>query len=111
MVPEYLTIAEAAQLIAAKGLSPVELLDSRLQRIERFDGRLNSFIRVLADEARAAARTAEAEIAAGRYRDRCTHPNRSQGYLRDCRRRNDWPFQGDAGPCAGNRRLFGSAAA
>src|SRR3954454_5326406 len=68
MVPEYLTIAEAAQLIAAKGLSPVELLDSRLQRIERFDGRLNSFIRVLADEARATARTAEAEIAAGHYR-------------------------------------------
>ena len=68
MVPEYLTIAEAARLIAAKELSPVELLDSRLQRIERLDGRLNSFIRVLADEARAAARTAEAEIAAGRYR-------------------------------------------
>ena len=68
MVPEYLTIAEAARLIAAKELSPIELLDSRLQRIERLDGRLNSFIRVLADEARAAARTAEAEIAAGRYR-------------------------------------------
>src|SRR5215211_8362940 len=68
MVPEYLTIAEAARLIAAKELSPLELLDSRLQRIERLDGRLNSFIRVLADEARAAARTAEAEIAAGRYR-------------------------------------------
>src|SRR6478735_5941772 len=68
MVPEYLTIAEAARLIAAKELSPVELLDSRLQRIERLDGRLNSFIRVLADEARATARTAEAEIAAGRYR-------------------------------------------
>src|SRR5215213_5815841 len=68
MVPEYLTIAEAARLIAAKELSPVELLDSRLQRIERLDGRLNSFIRVLADEARATARTAEAEIAAGHYR-------------------------------------------
>jgi aspartyl-tRNA(Asn)/glutamyl-tRNA(Gln) amidotransferase subunit A len=68
MVPEYLTIAEAARLIAAKELSPVELLDSRLQRIEQLDDRLNSFIRVLADKARAAARTAEAEIAAGRYR-------------------------------------------
>src|ERR1051325_10811700 len=68
MVPEYLTIAEAARLIAAKELSPVELLDSRLQRIERLDGRLNSFIRVLADEARGEARAAESEIAAGRYR-------------------------------------------
>lgn len=48
MAPEYLTIAEAARLIAAKELSPVELIDSRLQRIERLDSRLNSFIRVLA---------------------------------------------------------------
>src|SRR3954453_7093322 len=68
MAPEYLAIAEAARLIAAKELSPVELLDSRLQRIARLDGRLNSFIRVLADEARRDARTAEAEIAAGKYR-------------------------------------------
>src|SRR3954449_6634959 len=68
MPPKYLTIAEAAQLIAAKELSPLEPLDSRLQRIERLPGRLNSFIRVLADEARATARTAEAEIAAGHYR-------------------------------------------
>src|SRR5437588_3652639 len=68
MVPEYLTIAEAARLIETRELSPVELVDSRLDRIQRFDGKLNSFIRVLADEARAAARTAEAEIAAGKYR-------------------------------------------
>jgi aspartyl-tRNA(Asn)/glutamyl-tRNA(Gln) amidotransferase subunit A len=68
MVPEYLTIAEAARLIEKRELSPVELVDSRLDRIARLDGRLNSFIRVLADEARGAARAAEAEIAAGRYR-------------------------------------------
>src|SRR3954454_9063359 len=68
MAPDYLTIAEAARLIAAKELSPIELLDSRLQRIERFDGQLNSFIRVLADEARPPARAAEAEIAVGQSR-------------------------------------------
>src|SRR5258705_8515776 len=68
MVPDYLTIAEAARLIEKKELSPVELVDSRLDRIARLDGRLNSFIRVLADEARSAARAAEAEIAAGNYR-------------------------------------------
>src|SRR5947209_17797055 len=68
MVPDFLTIAEAARLIEQRELSPVELVDSRLDRIQRFDGKLNSFIRVLADEARAAARAAEAEIAAGRYR-------------------------------------------
>src|SRR5579872_4711028 len=68
MVPDYLTIAEAARLIRTKELSPVELVDSRLDRIQRFDGRLNSFIRLLADEARRDARAAEAEIAGGRYR-------------------------------------------
>src|SRR4051794_1568816 len=68
MVPEYLTIAEAARLIQSKELSPVELVDSRLDRIARLDDRLHSFIRVLADAARAAARAAEAEIAAGKYR-------------------------------------------
>src|SRR5260370_17764753 len=68
MVAEYLTIAEAARLIEKKELSPVELVDSRLDRITRLDGRLNSFIRLLADEARRDARTAENEIAAGRYR-------------------------------------------
>src|SRR5437764_3130109 len=68
MVPDYLTIAEAAKLIETKDLSPVELVDSRLARIERFDGKLHSFIRVLADSARAEARAAESEIAAGKYR-------------------------------------------
>src|SRR5207248_5024002 len=68
MVPEYLTIAEAARLIERKELSPVELVDSRLDRIARLDDRLHSFIRVLADEARRDARAAEKEIVAGRYR-------------------------------------------
>jgi aspartyl-tRNA(Asn)/glutamyl-tRNA(Gln) amidotransferase subunit A len=68
MAAEYLTIAEAARLIEQRELSPVELVDSRLARIERLDGRLHSFIRVLADEARAAARADEADIAAGHYK-------------------------------------------
>src|ERR1700686_1334409 len=68
MVPDFLTIAEAARLIEKKELSPVELVDSRLDRIARLDGKLNSFIRVLGDEARRDARAAEAEIAAGKYR-------------------------------------------
>ncbi len=68
MVPDFLTIAAAAQLIEKRELSPVELVDSRLDRIAKLDGRLNSFIRVLADEARRDARAAAAEIAAGRYR-------------------------------------------
>src|SRR5947208_670646 len=68
MVPDYLTIAEASRLIQQRELSPVELVDSRLARIEKLDGRLDSFIRVLADSARAEARTAESDIASGKYR-------------------------------------------
>jgi aspartyl-tRNA(Asn)/glutamyl-tRNA(Gln) amidotransferase subunit A len=68
MVPDFLTIAEAAKLIQQRELSPVELVESRLGRIEKFDGKLHSFIRVLADTARAEARAAESEIAAGKYR-------------------------------------------
>src|SRR5262252_8548538 len=68
MVQDYLTIAEAARLIEMRELSPVELVESRLDRIARLDSRLHSFICVLADDARRGARAAEAEIAAGRYR-------------------------------------------
>ena len=68
MVPDFLTIAEAGALIARRELSPVELVQSRLTRIERLDGKLHSFIRVLGDEALAAARSAEAEIIDGRSR-------------------------------------------
>src|SRR6266704_6720486 len=68
MVPDFLTIAEAARLIEQRDLSPVELVDSRLDRIAKLDGKLNSFIRVLGDEARRDARAAEAEITAGKYR-------------------------------------------
>src|SRR5580704_16547899 len=68
MVPDFLTIAEAAKLIEKRELSPVELTQSRLDRIEKLDGKLNSFIRVLADDALASARADESEIAAGRYK-------------------------------------------
>jgi aspartyl-tRNA(Asn)/glutamyl-tRNA(Gln) amidotransferase subunit A len=68
MVPEFLTIAEAGALIRQRELSPIELVRSRLERIERLDGKLNSFIRILGDQALAAARSAEAEIAAGHWR-------------------------------------------
>ena len=61
----YLTIAEAAPLIAAKRLSPVELTRAHLERIERTDARLNSFITLLADEALSDARRAESAVLAG----------------------------------------------
>ena len=68
MVPDFLTIAEASALLRKRELSPVELVESRLQRTERLDGELHSFIRVLREPALAAARSAEAEIVAGNWR-------------------------------------------
>ena len=66
--PFQLSVTEASALMAARSLSPVELVDSVLGRIDEIDGTLRSYILVLAEEARAAARRAEAEIAAGRWR-------------------------------------------
>jgi aspartyl-tRNA(Asn)/glutamyl-tRNA(Gln) amidotransferase subunit A len=62
------TIADVAPLLRSRQLSPVELTEQALQRIEARDPTLNSFQLVLADRARAAARRAEQEIAAGDYR-------------------------------------------
>ncbi len=59
MIP---SIAEAAALIAARKLSPVELTEDCLARAERLDGTLHAFIRLMPEEARAAARAAEARI-------------------------------------------------
>ncbi|WP_267244756.1 amidase [Streptomyces sp. PR69] len=63
--PYGLTLAAAARAIAARELSPVELTESVLGRIEAVDGRLNAYAAVTADRARAAAAAAEREIAAG----------------------------------------------
>jgi aspartyl-tRNA(Asn)/glutamyl-tRNA(Gln) amidotransferase subunit A len=64
----WLTAAEASRAFAAKRLSPVELTEALLARIDRLDPKVNAFIRLDADAARAAARAAESEIAAGRIR-------------------------------------------
>lgn len=68
MISDYLTIAKAASLIKKREMSSVDLLESRLQRITKLDGKLNSFIRVLADDALASARSLDNEISAGYYR-------------------------------------------
>jgi aspartyl-tRNA(Asn)/glutamyl-tRNA(Gln) amidotransferase subunit A len=64
----YLGLAEAANLIRAKKLSPVEYTTALLARIERHDGKYNAFVKLTPERALAAARTAETEIAAGRWR-------------------------------------------
>jgi aspartyl-tRNA(Asn)/glutamyl-tRNA(Gln) amidotransferase subunit A len=64
----FLGLAEAADLIRGKKLSPVDYAKALLARIDRFDKEYNAFIRPTPELALAAARTAEAEIAAGRWR-------------------------------------------
>ena len=64
----FLSIAEASQLVAARRLSPVEVVSAHLERIGETDGRLNSFITLLEAESMAAARAAEADIRSGSYR-------------------------------------------
>jgi aspartyl-tRNA(Asn)/glutamyl-tRNA(Gln) amidotransferase subunit A len=56
------SIAEAAAAIAAKTLSPVELTEACLARVEALDGTLHAFIRLDAAGARAQAKAAEARI-------------------------------------------------
>jgi aspartyl-tRNA(Asn)/glutamyl-tRNA(Gln) amidotransferase subunit A len=64
----HLTITDAARLIEQRRLSPVELTQAYLDRIEAYDPQLNAYLLVTADQALDAARDAEAEIAAGHYR-------------------------------------------
>ncbi|MEX1253917.1 MAG: amidase [Dehalococcoidia bacterium] len=64
----YLTLHELAQRIRAKEVSPVEATLATLERIERLNPTLNSFITVMAEQALAGARAAGSEIAAGNYR-------------------------------------------
>ena len=64
----YMSIAEQAALIRNREISPVDLIDVYLRRIEKWDRVLHSWITVCADSARRQARQAEAEIARGNYR-------------------------------------------
>src|SRR5438876_10552579 len=61
------TLLEAAQLVEQRKVSPLELTESVLKQIERAEPKINAFITVVADEARAVARAHEAMIKAGDY--------------------------------------------
>ena len=64
MDPTLLTVAEAGRAIAEGRLSPIAMTEAYLERIDALDGELHSYVTVLHEAARAAAR----EIAAGRPR-------------------------------------------
>ena len=63
-----LSLVELSRLIAARKLSPVELVEALIRRIEHYDAQTRAFITPTFDLARRQARQAETEIAAGRSR-------------------------------------------
>lgn len=60
-----LTIAQSAKLLAAREISPVELVDAALARIEKVDAKVRAFITVRRDVARTQAKAAEARFRIG----------------------------------------------
>ncbi len=64
----FMSVSDAAPLIESRQLSPVELTEAHLERIERAEPSLNAFITLLSEEALQSARSAEREIAGGGYR-------------------------------------------
>ncbi|GAA2331756.1 amidase family protein [Streptomyces kunmingensis] len=68
MQPYELPLALAADAIRTRQLSPVELTDSVLERIGQVEPELQAYVTVTAERTRRAAREAESDIAAGRYR-------------------------------------------
>ena len=64
--PYQLTVVQAAQRIRSKTLSPVELAQSLLDRIDRMDGELRAWVTVDREEVLGTARQREAEVEQGK---------------------------------------------
>ncbi len=63
----FLSVAELARLIERKDVSPVEVTDGYLERIDRLNDRLRAFLTISRDAALEAAHEAEQSIAQGTY--------------------------------------------
>ena len=64
----FLGIVELAGQLERCEISPVEIVQNYLSRVNRINSKLNAFVTVSADVALRAARIAEEEIRAGKYR-------------------------------------------
>ena len=63
-----LSLTDLSWLIAGRKLSSAEVVAAALTQLERLEAKLNAFITVLGEQARAAAKKADEEIARGEYR-------------------------------------------
>ena len=64
----YMELTELTRRMHAGEISPVEVTEAQLARIEALDGKLKSYARIMPEIARAQARQAEAEIRRGEIR-------------------------------------------
>jgi amidase len=63
--PMDLTAADMARLVRNRTVSPVELVEASLARIEKLNGALNAIVTLAAEQARTAARALEQKIMCG----------------------------------------------
>ena len=63
----FLSATELSGLIREREVSPVEAVEAYLERIDRVDGKLHSYLTICQDEAIQAAREAEQAILRGNY--------------------------------------------
>lgn len=62
---DFKSVKELSSLIKSKELSPVELLDYHISRIDALEGKLNTFASIDIDEAKLLAKASEARAAKG----------------------------------------------
>ncbi len=68
IMTDFTSISELALRLRRKEISPLEITQGCLERIERLNPTFNAFITVMAESALAEARAAEAEILRGEWR-------------------------------------------
>jgi amidase len=61
----FLSASEIADLIRTKEVSPVEVIEAHIRRIEEVNPKLNAFVTTTFDSAREAARAAQQQVARG----------------------------------------------
>lgn len=64
----FTPVSQLADQLRSRKLSPIELVEASLARLESLGPRFNAVVTLMGESARAEARAADAEIRAGRYR-------------------------------------------
>src|SRR6185436_15219671 len=64
-MPHRSSLCSMASMVRERKISPVELLEAHLRQIAEWNPRVNAFVTVLEEQARAAARQAETAVTRG----------------------------------------------